>query len=58
MAPELENIGADINCPLWSAQVLEESLEKWFSAGAQIIGGCCRTRPAHIRQVAALITNV
>ena len=25
----------------------------WFAAGAQIIGGCCRTRPAHIRQVAA-----
>jgi homocysteine S-methyltransferase len=24
----------------------------WFAAGAQIIGGCCRTRPAHIRQVA------
>ena len=25
---------------------------QWFAAGAQIIGGCCRTRPAHIRQVA------
>ena len=24
----------------------------WFRAGAQIVGGCCRTRPAHIRQVA------
>ncbi|HUB31085.1 MAG TPA: homocysteine S-methyltransferase [Terracidiphilus sp.] len=24
---------------------------KWFAAGAQIIGGCCRTRPAHIRQI-------
>jgi len=24
----------------------------WFSLGAQIAGGCCRTRPAHIRQVA------
>ncbi len=24
----------------------------WFAAGAQIAGGCCRTRPAHIRQVA------
>jgi len=23
----------------------------WFTAGAQIVGGCCRTRPAHIRQV-------
>ncbi len=24
----------------------------WYASGAQIIGGCCRTRPAHIRQVA------
>ena len=24
----------------------------WSAAGAQIIGGCCRTRPAHIREVA------
>jgi homocysteine S-methyltransferase len=23
----------------------------WFSSGAQIVGGCCRTRPAHIRLV-------
>ncbi|HTJ30047.1 MAG TPA: homocysteine S-methyltransferase [Acidobacteriaceae bacterium] len=26
---------------------------EWFEAGAKIIGGCCRTRPEHIRQVAA-----
>ena len=25
---------------------------KWFRAGAQVVGGCCRTRPAHIREVA------
>ena len=25
---------------------------EWLAAGAQIIGGCCRTRPAHIREVA------
>jgi homocysteine S-methyltransferase len=24
----------------------------WFKAGAQMVGGCCRTRPEHIRQVA------
>jgi homocysteine S-methyltransferase len=24
----------------------------WFSAGAHIIGGCCRTRPAHIAHIA------
>ncbi len=31
--------------------------EKWFRAGAQIVGGCCRTRPAHIRQVAQAATE-
>jgi homocysteine S-methyltransferase len=25
---------------------------EWFAAGAQIVGGCCRTRPTHIQQVA------
>ncbi len=25
---------------------------EWLAAGAHIIGGCCRTRPAHIREVA------
>jgi homocysteine S-methyltransferase len=25
--------------------------KEWFAAGAQIIGGCCRTRPAHIHEV-------
>jgi homocysteine S-methyltransferase len=24
---------------------------EWFAAGAQLVGGCCRTRPAHIREV-------
>ena len=24
----------------------------WFAAGAEIVGGCCRTRPAHIAEVA------
>ncbi len=25
--------------------------EQWYAAGAQIVGGCCRTGPAHIRAV-------
>ena len=29
-----------------------QQASKWYTAGAQIIGGCCRTRPAHIREVA------
>jgi len=27
--------------------------QNWFASGAQIVGGCCRTRPEHIRGVAA-----
>lgn len=27
---------------------------EWLAAGAQIVGGCCRTRPAHIHQIAAI----
>ena len=29
----------------------------WFAAGAKIVGGCCRTRPAHIRAVAEAATR-
>ena len=25
---------------------------EWFKAGAQMVGGCCRTRPEHIREAA------
>ena len=31
---------------------------EWFKAGAQIVGGCCRTRPAHIREVAQAAANL
>ena len=30
---------------------------EWFAAGAQIVGGCCCTRPAHIRQVAEVASQ-
>ena len=30
----------------------------WFAAGAQIVGGCCRTRPAHIREVVRAATQL
>ena len=26
---------------------------EWFAAGAQAVGGCCRTRPEHVRAIAA-----
>jgi len=28
--------------------------ERWYAAGAQAVGGCCRTTPAHIRAVRAV----
>ncbi|MDR3452542.1 MAG: homocysteine S-methyltransferase [Rhodoferax sp.] len=30
----------------------------WCRVGAQIVGGCCRTRPAHIRQVAQVLRHI
>jgi homocysteine S-methyltransferase len=35
-----------------NATAFGASAAEWFAAGAQIVGGCCRTRPAHIREVA------
>lgn len=29
-----------------------QQAREWYAAGVQIVGGCCRTRPAHIREVA------
>ncbi|MGD1107267.1 MAG: homocysteine S-methyltransferase [Terracidiphilus sp.] len=31
---------------------------QWFKVGAQMVGGCCRTRPAHIRAVAEAAGSV
>ncbi len=30
---------------------------EWFRTGAQIVGGCCRTRPEHIRQIAKYLAT-
>jgi homocysteine S-methyltransferase len=30
----------------------------WYALGAQIIGGCCRIRPAHIREVAKIAKQI
>jgi homocysteine S-methyltransferase len=34
-----------------------EQARQWYAAGAQLVGGCCRTRPEHIRQIAAVALN-
>ncbi len=31
---------------------------EWFAAGAQIVGGCCRTRPEHVRMVVAAVAGL
>jgi homocysteine S-methyltransferase len=31
-----------------------EQARHWYDVGAKLVGGCCRTRPEHIRQVAAV----
>ena len=34
-----------------------ELAREWFAAGAQAVGGCCRTRPEHVRAMAAMRTE-
>jgi len=31
-----------------------QQARQWFEAGAQLVGGCCRTRPEHIHQLAVI----
>jgi homocysteine S-methyltransferase len=35
-----------------SCDAFGEQSQQWYAAGARIIGGCCRTTPAHIRALA------
>ncbi len=32
-----------------------EAARGWYDAGARLIGGCCRTTPAHIRELAQIL---
>jgi homocysteine S-methyltransferase len=47
--------GWDAEARCWTGSSDPESFgaqaAEWFAAGAQIVGGCCRTRPEHIRLV-------
>jgi homocysteine S-methyltransferase len=51
--------GWDAEARCWTGNSDPESYgtqaKEWFAAGAQIVGGCCRTRPAHVRMVAAAV---
>nr|MBA3875138.1 homocysteine S-methyltransferase [Anaerolineae bacterium] len=47
----------DSNTKSWSGedtcQAFANDARLWYEAGAQVIGGCCRTTPEHIRELAA-----
>lgn len=49
-----EGWDAAARCWIGTSEPMEfgEKVSEWFAAGAQIVGGCCRTRPEHIRRVA------
>ena len=32
-------------------------VQKWVEEGASIVGGCCRTRPAHIKEIIKVLGN-
>jgi homocysteine S-methyltransferase len=35
-----------------------EQAKRWYAEGAQLVGGCCRTRPEYVRRIAAAIQQV
>jgi S-methylmethionine-dependent homocysteine/selenocysteine methylase len=41
-----------------SPEELAECANGWLAAGAQILGGCCGTTPAHVRALASLVGSV
>lgn len=49
--------GEEFTMPIWhyeenvSAADLADACENWVAQGVQIVGGCCGTRPEHIRAV-------
>jgi homocysteine S-methyltransferase len=40
-----------------SCDAFGEQSRQWYAAGARVIGGCCRTTPAHIRALADWARN-
>lgn len=39
-------------------QQMGDAASQWITAGAQIIGGCCGTSPAHLQQIARAVKNL
>ncbi len=48
-----ETFSADDNA--WSGDAVALTVAEWISAGASIVGGCCRVGPEHIRAMAAAL---
>jgi homocysteine S-methyltransferase len=52
-----EDWDAEARC--WTGQSdpgeFGQQAQQWFASGVQIVGGCCRTRPSHIHQIAAAV---
>lgn len=47
---DLHNLRDDLDPPAYL-----EFVESWLTQGATVIGGCCGTRPAHIRAIADVL---
>ena len=47
---DLHNLRDDLDPPAYL-----EFVESWLAQGATVIGGCCGTRPAHIRAIADVL---
>ena len=51
----------DAACRCWTGESAPAAFgamaAQWYAQGAQLVGGCCRTRPGHIREVAAAASS-
>jgi len=47
---DLHNLREDLEPPAY-----REFVESWLAQGATVVGGCCGTRPAHIRAIAEVL---
>ena len=52
-----EDWDAEARCWIGSSDPSEfgQQARQWYEAGAQLVGGCCRTRPSHISEIAGAV---
>jgi len=56
-APDLAG-GTWLHDPAWTPEEFARAASEWVRRGAQIVGGCCGTTPAHIRAIRSAIPPV